>query len=427
MTDENASPASPASARQRYSTVAIWLHWIIALALAFQLALGFAMPRDASGFALYQFHKSVGITILVLTLARLAWRLTHRPPPAVEGGFTGFLAKAVHVGLYAFMVLTPLTGWALVSTDPLNIPTVLFGTIGWPHLPLPSGMNDAMDSAHGLLAWLGITLFLLHVAGALRHHVLLKDGLLTRMAPGGRAGAALALLAAVVVLYFGTGMYVASQYLVPSLENDTQAEAELPVPEPSPLATPIDDATPETEATEDAPEEEEAGEPAEPPLWTIQPGGRLAFTVSSGPDSYNGTFSDWDGAITFDPDNPESADIRMTIRLTSATVGDATMDGMLHGADFFASAANPSATWRSTSVRKTGTNSYTANGTLSLKGASRPQSLSFTLSGSGLRRKVEGSASIDRTAFGVGTGDSASALAPQVALSFSFDAVGRAQ
>ena len=101
------------AAGQRYSSGAILLHWTIALALAFQLALGFAMPKNESGFALYQLHKSVGITILLLTLARLAWRLTHRPPPAVEGGFQGFLAKAVHTLLYVFMVGAPLAGWVV--------------------------------------------------------------------------------------------------------------------------------------------------------------------------------------------------------------------------------------------------------------------------------------------------------------------------
>ena len=101
------------------------------------------------------------------------------------------------------------------------------------------------------------------------------------------------------------------------------------------------------------------------------------------------------------------------------------MDGMLHGAEFLAASANPTATWRSTSVRRTGPNRYSASGTLSLKGASKPQSLSFTLSGEGLRRHVEGSASIDRNAFGVGTGESAAGLAGSVALNFAFDAVGR--
>jgi cytochrome b561/polyisoprenoid-binding protein YceI len=430
MNDETAPPppppaTPPETGQQRYSSVAIWLHWIIALALAFQLALGFSMPKGAEGFALYQLHKSIGITILLLTLARLAWRLTHRPPPAVEGGFTGFLAKAVHVGLYAFMVLTPLTGWALVSTDALKVPTVLFGAIPWPHLPLPGSLSDPMEAAHELLAWLGIALFVLHVAGALRHHLLLKDGLLARIAPGGKAWAAFSLLALVVVTYFGAGGYIASKFLVPAMER-AEAEQAAAATGRVPLeAEPA--ATPTPEATETAATEEEAEEPGPPPVWTIQQGGRLGFTVTSGSDSYNGSFSDWSGTIAFDPDKPETADIRMTIRLASASVGDATMDGMLQGAEFFASAANPTAIWRSTSVRRTGTNRYSASGTLSLKGASRPQSLTFTLSGEGLRRRVEGNASIDRNAFAIGTGEAAAGLASSVALSFAFDATGRQQ
>ena len=136
------------AAQQRYSSVAVLLHWAIALALGFQLALGFSMPKDERGFELFQLHKSVGITILLLTLARLAWRLTHRPPPAVEGGFQGFLAKAVHTLLYGFMIGMPLTGWAVVSTSRIEIPTVFWGAIPWPHLPLPGSVHDAAEETH---------------------------------------------------------------------------------------------------------------------------------------------------------------------------------------------------------------------------------------------------------------------------------------
>jgi cytochrome b561/polyisoprenoid-binding protein YceI len=407
------------AAQQRYSTVAILLHWAIALALSFQLALGFSMPKDERGFALFQLHKSVGITILLLTLARLAWRLTHRPPPAVEGGFNGFLAKAVHTLLYVFMVAMPLTGWAVVSTSPIQVPTLFWGAIPWPHLPLAGSLNETAEGAHELLAWIGIALIALHVAGALRHQFLVKDGLLRRMGPGGSAWAAGLLALAVVAVYFATGMKIAGDVVAAGGYNAVQEQtSEAPrVPLEAPTATP----TPEAEGTEAA-EDETAGPP---PVWTIQPGGRLGFTVTSGSDSYRGSFSDWNGAIRFDPENPESANIRITIRLASASLGDATMDETLQGAEFFASAANPTATWRSTSVRRTGPNRYSASGTLSLKGASRPQSLTFTLSGEGLRRRVEGSASIDRTAFGIGTGETGAGLGNSVALNFAFDATGR--
>lgn len=417
-------PLRTGAQQARYSSVAILLHWLIALALAFQLALGFAMPKDESGFALYQLHKSVGITILLLTLARLVWRVTHRPPPAVEGGFSGFLAKAVHTLLYVFMIAAPLTGWALVSTSPVQVPTVFWGVIPWPHLPLPIGINETVEATHELLAWTGLALIVLHLAGALRHQLLLRDGLLRRMSPARSAAVGFALLALVVLTYFGTGMYVASRYLVPSIERQEAAasapaapEAAEPIPTPSPTA----EATPAAEETAIA----EADDPGPPPTWSIQPGGRLGFSVASGDSTIRGSFSDWGGTIRFDPDDPDSAEIRINVGLASVSLGDATQDSMIQAPEFFGTSANPTATWRSTSVRRTGPNRYSASGTLSLKGVSRPQSLTFALTGDGLRRHVEGTASIDRTAFGVGTGESAAGLASSVALSFAFDATGR--
>lgn len=412
--------ATLGSTNTRYGAGAVLLHWTIALALGFQLALGFAMPKNESGFALYQLHKSVGITILLLSLARLAWRLTHRPPPAVEGGFQGFLAKAVHALLYLFMIGQPLTGWAVVSTSRIEVPTLLFGVVPWPHLPISRALHELAEEGHEILAWTGLALIVLHVAGALRHQFLLKDGLLRRMGPGGSAWAAGLLALAVVAVYFGTGMKIAGDVVAAGGYDAVQEQA--PATSRVPLeATPTAVPTPKVEETEAA----EEGEASPPPVWAIQPGGRLGFTVISGSDSYRGSFSDWSGSIRFDPDALESADLRITVRLASATLGDATMDATLQGAEFFAVSATPTATWRSTSVRRTGPNRYSASGTLSLKGASRPQSLSFTLSGEGMRRRVEGSASIDRTAFSVGTGESAQGLGSSVALNFAFDAAGQ--
>lgn len=240
-----------AAAQQRYSSVAIWLHWIIALAVAAQIALGFAMPDGPEGFAPFQLHKSIGITILLLSLARLAWRLVRRPPPPVEAGFQGFLAKAVHTLLYVFMIGAPLTGWALVSTSSIQVPTVLWGLIPWPHLPISSALGGLAEQSHELLAWIGLALILLHVAGALRHQWLIRDGLLRRMAPGGKAGAALGLLALVVLVYFGTGMYVADRYLVPAQEREA-VEARL-------------EAQAQEQAGGDVPPDDVAEEPAQEP------------------------------------------------------------------------------------------------------------------------------------------------------------------
>lgn len=412
------------SSNERYSAGAIALHWTIALALAFQLALGFAMPKGAGGFEYYQLHKSVGISILLLSLARLAWRLKERPPPAVEGGWQGALAKTVHALLYAFMIGAPLTGWALVSTAPVEVPTILFRTVPWPHLPLPDAINPAVMEVHEALAWLGLALIALHIVGALRHQVVKRDGLLGRMGPAGSVLAAGALGLLVVALYFGTGMTVASRvvanggYPVEGAEQDDTAAAERSDVAPAVLETPTEvEPEPEVAATEELPGE--PAPPAAPPVWTIQPGGRLGFEASYDGQRLAGSFPDWSGDIAFDPEDPASARIAISVRLAGATLGDPAQDSMLRGSDGLGSGT---ATWRSTSVRRTGPGRYAAQGTLSLKGVSRPQAVTFTLAGEGLRRHVEGSAVLDRTSFGI---DGGAADGARVTVSFAFDATAR--
>ena len=408
----------------RYSRVAILLHWLLAAALAGQIALGFSMPRDASGFALFQLHKSIGITILVLSVFRLIWRFMHARPAETEHGFTGFLAKAVHWGFYAFMILGPLTGWALVSTAPVNVPTLIFGTIPLPHLPL-SGDSKIWEGAHELLAYMGMALFLLHVAGALRHQFMIRDNLLVRMAPAGKPWLALVLGAGVVAIWALVPRLVGVDDRPERTElASTDGGKEVAAMEAAPDAMPTPELTTEAAVTaeEAAAAEEATAEAGPPPEWTIRPGGTLRFTVDSGGTALNGSFSQWTGDIAFDPENPASAAITIRVALASASLGDATQDAMLQGGDFLASSANPTATWRSTSVTSTGNGRYRAEGTLSLKGASRPQALTFSLAGTGARRSVTGRATIDRNAFSVGTGPDAAGVAGSVTLNFEFDA-----
>ena len=424
-------------AQQRYSGGAILLHWLLALLLAGELALGFAMPRDASGFELYQLHKSIGITILLLTFVRLGWRMTHKRPPKMEGGLNGFLASAVHVGFYVLMVGVPLTGWAIVSTSAISVPTMIFGVVPWPHLPLDGGMNHTFEEAHEILAKVGIGLFVLHVAGALRHHFLMRDSLLGRMAPGGAGAVTLGLMVAVIGLwaavYFGLGGGAghdhaeeeqAQETTLPPDGSQTDGRVALAADETAaePVAEEEEEATAEEGATEAEPEPEATETAGPPPSWTIQPGGKLGFNVDNGGMALNGSFSRWSGTIAMDPEAPESARIAIEIDLASASLGDGTQDAMLKGPDFLGAGSSPTATWRSTSVRRVSGNRYTAEGTLTLKGASRPQRIAFTLGGSGARRSVTGTATIDRKAFNVGTGDAAASVASSVNVSFAFDA-----
>ncbi|WP_022684413.1 cytochrome b/b6 domain-containing protein, partial [Sphingobium bisphenolivorans] len=356
---------------ERYSRIAIFLHWTIAALLAFQISVGWALDElGARGFALFQLHKSIGMSILLLTIARIVVRYARPRPSAAEGGWQGALAKAVHGGLYLFMLGAPLTGWALVSTAKVKVPTLIFGLIPLPHLPLPMAAHELAEGGHGLLAWIGIALFLLHVAGALRHHLLIGDGLIWRMMPA-RSPLLLIALPALILMGFGVGRAIlpspAPKAAAAAPRSPTPAETE---EAPANMAEPPVNATAPAEADNAAAAEEPVGPP---PRWTVQPGGSLGFSVGNGDDTIKGSFAKWTAAIVMDPDHPESADIRVEIDLASASVGDAYQDGMLAGDEFFGVAAHPKAILTARRAESVGADAYRAAGTLTLKGVSKPQ------------------------------------------------------
>ncbi|GGB21990.1 cytochrome b [Sphingomonas metalli] len=165
----------------RYSTVAIWFHWTIAVLVILNLVIGIA--HDAiGGMAL---HKPIGLTVLALTAARVAWRLTHRPPP-LPGHIRAHeraLAHGVHWALYALMIAMPVTGWMMVSGGPVRRPLTWFGLFDVPYLPVGEAGGGFGHEAHELLGWLMLALVVLHIAAALRHRLLLRDRVLARMAP----------------------------------------------------------------------------------------------------------------------------------------------------------------------------------------------------------------------------------------------------
>ncbi len=180
----------------RYTTVAIVLHWLIALAIIFMLGLGLVMnslPDDQQElqYKLYQLHKSIGITILALSLLRLIWRLTHRPPPLPAGmsRMERIAAHGLHWLFYIFMIGMPLTGWAMVTVSPLHLETLLYGTIPLPNLPGLGGIHDekAADelfaTIHNYAAYMLMALIPLHISAALFHRYVRHDDVLYHMLP----------------------------------------------------------------------------------------------------------------------------------------------------------------------------------------------------------------------------------------------------
>lgn len=182
----------------RYSTVAILLHWLIAALLVWIVLLGW-QAGDLEGsakIAPLQLHKPLGILVLLLTLARLAWRLTHRPPvinPDLKP-WERRLALLVHWGFYAVLLILPLSGWAMVSASKLITvyPIDMFGLFNWPALSfltnLPADQMKAthalLEEAHHLIAKIIVYVLVpLHVLGALKHQFIDKDNELARMIP----------------------------------------------------------------------------------------------------------------------------------------------------------------------------------------------------------------------------------------------------
>lgn len=189
---------TPAAVQARYSHVAILLHWLVALLIIANVGLAWTADEleGAAKAGIMGWHKTLGISILLLSLARLVWRLTHRPPPLSSHLKTWerWLAHIVHWGFYVLMIGLPLSGWAYVSASPLIqvYPIDMFGLFNWPAIgPLadlpPDQMKDVRElfgEVHHFLAKpLVYVLLPLHVLGALKHQFIDKDNELARMLP----------------------------------------------------------------------------------------------------------------------------------------------------------------------------------------------------------------------------------------------------
>jgi cytochrome b561 len=187
----------PPTLPRRYNAVAMTLHWLIAALILTNIGLAwyFNSLNGLPKIPPVQLHKSFGITILLLSLGRLTWRIVAPPPPlpASLKPWERFAAGTVYALFYLVMIGMPLSGWALSSASTIIRfePIKLFGTIPWPaiapltHLPAPEmkQTHDTFVTVHVLLADLAYGLIVLHVAAALRHLVLLRDGVMGRMVP----------------------------------------------------------------------------------------------------------------------------------------------------------------------------------------------------------------------------------------------------
>ncbi len=174
----------------RYTATAKSLHWLMALMIIGLFALGLTMkelPLSPAKLQLYSWHKWAGVTVFVLLLVRAAWRITHRPPPLPwqMSRLQQQAAHAGHLALYLLMLAIPVSGWLMSSAK--GYQTVWFGLLPIPDLVgKDKALGDLLGEAHALLNWTLAAVLVAHVAAALKHHLIDRDDVLSRMLPARR-------------------------------------------------------------------------------------------------------------------------------------------------------------------------------------------------------------------------------------------------
>lgn len=368
----------------QYGSVAKVFHWLTALLIFTVFILGTiayrtevtpeTLPRIAQLFSL---HKTLGIMTFVVALLRIGWALIQPKPCLLnaEKKLESFMAETAHWLLYASLVIVPLSGWVHHAA------TEGFAPILWPFgqsLPL---VPKSPEVAEFFGAWhfvftkvLAVTI-VLHVAGALKHHVIDRDATLRRMWFGwsnvrglSPEGIGWAPIVSATVIYLGAIGFASALAL---------GEAHDAV------------------ATVDPEQVETTGN------WTVQEG-TLGIVVRQLGSDVGGSFSDWSADIVFDPDaeGPVKGRVDVTIGIGSLTIGSVTAQAL--APEFFNAEAFPSATYAGEIVETGG--GYRVAGVLTLKGAEADVPFDFTLAIEDGVATVEGSAAMDRRTFNIGEG-----------------------
>lgn len=382
----------------RYGGVTKGFHWLTALLILTLIPLGLIanwLPYEtdaqlAQKAWLFSLHKTLGVTAFFVAALRILWAISQPKPGLLNADkpAESFAAELVHWLLYAALVIVPLSGWISHAA------AAGFAPIWWPFgqdLPLvPKSTN--IEHIFGSLHWVATKLLalsvVLHIAGALKHHVIDRDATLRRMLPGepvigplpAQTHSKTPMLAAsaiwAVVIAIGTIMGTSS---------DTAEKTEV--------------------ALADVASE-----------WAVQDGS-ISITVVQFGNEVSGSFADWTAAIRFDEAIPsgEVGQVTTTIAIPSLTLGSVTQQAM--GADFFDAATYATAVFDA--VIRHGVDGFEAAGTLTIKDRSVPMVMPFNLALNGDAAEMRADLTLDRRDFGIGdnVGDEGSlAFAVKVAI-----------
>ena len=363
-----------------YGTVTKTFHWLTALLILTAVALGAVANRlpyetnDQLAFKaqLFSFHKTLGVIVFALALARILWAVAQPKPGPLHPDRTAEtrLAELVHWLLYISLVAVPLTGSIHPAASAGFAPIMLPIGQGLPLVPKSESVSELFAGLHWLWSKIMVGAILLHVAGALKHQFIDKDATLRRMWFGNtnmptvesHKGSFVAPIAAVAIYGVVTGGgAMAGLYTHETLDATVALE----------------------EVSSD---------------WQVTDGS-LEITVNQFGSPVTGAFADWTSAITFDPEaEGVLGDVTTTIAIGSLELGSVT--GQAMGADFFYVEAFPTATFTADITRAE--SDYVATGTLTIKDVTLPVTLPFTLELQSDTAVMAGIIALDRREFQIG-------------------------
>ncbi|MFD3191038.1 cytochrome b/b6 domain-containing protein [Sedimentitalea sp. HM32M-2] len=374
----------------RYGFVSKLFHWLTALLIVTIIPLGItangmaeafrqATPDSAADLTraalLFSMHKTLGLTIFLTALARIAWTMSQTKPRPLhpERRIELLAAETVHWLLYGSLLLVPLTGWFSHAA------TTGFAPIWWPFgqnlpfIPVDPVLASILSGLHKVLEWVLVVALALHIAGALKHHLIDRDQTLLRMwfgrrdlpHPQAHPRSALPIVLAVTVWAMALGAGLLSGAI--SAHRGSVAT-------PEPLAQPRSD-------------------------WQVEQGS-LTLTITQLGTPVTGAFADWTAAIAYaDPSAPGVAgQVRVEVSIASLTLGSVTDQALRP--DFLDHAAHPTATY-SAEIQRTDTG-HVANGILTLRGISMPVLLPFSLQIHDDVATMSGQVDLNRLDYGIG-------------------------
>ncbi len=365
----------------RYGSVAQTFHWLTALLILTAMPLGLianGLPFDTDAALAqkawtFSLHKTVGVAAFFVGLGRILWALTqtHPKPLHPDRKAETFLAGLVHWLLYGSLVLVPLTGWAHHAATQGFAPILWPFGQGLPGVPTDPHTAHLFASMHWLFTKLLGLAIVLHIAGALKHAIIDRDGTLGRMLPGGKAvtvpepapKSALPLITAGALW----AAAIAGGIALGSGADDADLRADL------------------------APVETE---------WSVKDG-TLGLTITQLGSPVSGAFTDWTAAITFDETAEDDAkgDVTVTIAIGSLTLGSVANQAM--GPEFFDTESFATATYSGRIVAEDGV--HFARGTLTIKGIEAPLDFPFDLTIDGDTATMAAEIELDRRTYEIGT------------------------